>query len=242
MIGIVDWRVAELGRLGAELRLNTLAEPEDVLAEAPDIVVVATGGIPDTEVCAGAELAASTWDVLAGDAKPGGDVLLFDDHGQEHGLQAAEFLAEAGSRVEIVTPERTLGADVSGFNHVPYARAFAARGVRVTINTRLLGIARRGNRLLATLGSDYGGGTEEREVDQVVIEHGTLPADDLYFALKPLSRNLGEVDQRALIGGRPQVVETNPDGAFRLFRIGDAVASRNIHAAVYDGLRLAKDI
>jgi hypothetical protein len=74
-----------------------------------------------------------------------------------------------------------------------------------------------------------------------VIEHGTLPADDLYFALKPLSRNLGEVDQRALTAGRPQAVETNPDGAFRLFRIGDAVASRNIHAAVYDGLRLAKD-
>ena len=33
----------------------------------------------------------------------------------------------------------------------------------------------------------------------------------------------------------------NPDGGFRLFRVGDAVASRNIHAAVYDALRLMKD-
>jgi hypothetical protein len=33
----------------------------------------------------------------------------------------------------------------------------------------------------------------------------------------------------------------NPDGRFRLFRIGDAVSSRNIHAAIYDALRLAKD-
>ena len=241
MIGIVDWRVAELERLGVEMRLNALADAEDVLAEAPDIVVVATGGVPDTGVCEGAELATSSWDVLAGDAKAGAEVLVFDDHGQEHGLQAAEYLAEAGSRVEIVTPERTLGVDVSGLNHVPYARAFAKAGVRVTINTRLVGIARRGNRLVATLGSDFGGGTAEREIDQAVIEHGTTPVDDLYFALKPLSRNRGEVDHRALIAGRPQAIATNPEGAFRLFRIGDAVASRNIHAAIYDGLRFAKE-
>jgi N-methyl-L-proline demethylase len=241
MIGIVDWRMAELERLGVELRLNTLAEPDDVLAERPDIVVVATGGLPDTEICPGWELATTSWDVLSGDVRPGGEVLVFDKHGQEHALQAAEYLAEAGSSVELVTPERTLAPDVSGLNHVPYGRCFAERGVRVTINIGLVGIGRHGNRLVARLASEYGGKTQEREVDQVVIEHGTIPADELYFALKPLSRNLGEVDQRALIAGRAQTVARNPDGAFSLFRIGDAVASRNIHAAVYDGLRLAKD-
>jgi hypothetical protein len=34
----------------------------------------------------------------------------------------------------------------------------------------------------------------------------------------------------------------NPAGGYALYRIGDAVASRNIHAAVYDALRLAKDL
>ena len=62
-----------------------------------------------------------------------------------------------------------------------------------------------------------------------------------YDALRPLSLNLGEVDYAALIAGRPQTVVRNPNAAFRLFRIGDAVASRNIHAAIYDALRLAKD-
>ena len=42
--------------------------------------------------------------------------------------------------------------------------------------------------------------------------------------------------------GAPQTLATNPDGRYRLFRIGDAVASRNIHAAIYDALRLAKDL
>ena len=33
-----------------------------------------------------------------------------------------------------------------------------------------------------------------------------------------------------------------PTARFRLFRIGDAVAARNTHAAIYDALRLVKDL
>jgi hypothetical protein len=76
----------------------------------------------------------------------------------------------------------------------------------------------------------------------VVVEHGTLANEDLYFALKPSSKNGGEVDYRALEAGRAQTVERNPEGTFVLYRIGDAVASRNIHAAIYDALRLTKDM
>ena len=36
----------------------------------------------------------------------------------------------------------------------------------------------------------------------------------------------------------PQAVERNPEGRFALYRVGDAVAGRNIHAAIYDSLRL----
>ena len=35
-----------------------------------------------------------------------------------------------------------------------------------------------------------------------------------------------------------QTVVRNADGGYQLFRIGDAVASRNIHAAIYDAFRL----
>jgi hypothetical protein len=56
--------------------------------------------------------------------------------------------------------------------------------------------------------------------------------------LVPGSSNLGEVDQQALLDLRPQQVRRNPDGRYQLFRIGDAVASRNIHAAVFDAYRL----
>ena len=66
--------------------------------------------------------------------------------------------------------------------------------------------------------------------------------DDLYFALKPQSSNLGELDLAALVDGRPQALVNNPQGRFQLLRVGDAVASRNIHAAIYESLRICKDL
>jgi hypothetical protein len=48
----------------------------------------------------------------------------------------------------------------------------------------------------------------------------------------------GEVDQRAMIDLQPQTVVRNRDGRYRLWRIGDALASRNIHASIYEAMRL----
>ncbi|RTZ81347.1 MAG: NADH-dependent oxidase, partial [SAR324 cluster bacterium] len=39
-----------------------------------------------------------------------------------------------------------------------------------------------------------------------------------------------------------QNLVNNPEGNFQLFRVGDAVASRNVHSAIYDSLRLCKDL
>lgn len=243
LIGIVDWRAERCEALGVDIRFNTWAEAEDVLSEAADIVIVATGGLPNSWFLEpGEDLVATSWDILSGDVKPAADVLLFDDNGAHPGMQAAELVAQAGSRLEIVTPERFFAPEIGGLNHVAYAECFQEHGVRITINTRLLSVRREGNQLATRLGSDYTDRTEERLVDQVVVEHGTLPLDKLYFALKEGSVNRGEVDYRALIAGRPQEVATNPEGRYRLFRIGDAVSSRNIHAAIYDALRLCKDL
>ena len=46
----------------------------------------------------------------------------------------------------------------------------------------------------------------------------------------------------ATLSNTPQSIDSNPEGNFQLFRIGDAVASRVTHAAIYDALRLVKDL
>ena len=156
--------------------------------------------------------------------------------------QAALLASEAGSRVEIVSPERYFAPELGALTQAPYAEHFLTHGVRMTIMTRVSHIVREGNKLKVTLSSDYapGAAIDERLVDQVVIEHATLPNADLYFELKEESVNRGEVDHDALIDNRPQAIRSNPNGTFQLFRIGDAVASRNIHAAIYEALRMVR--
>jgi hypothetical protein len=243
MIGIIDWRVAQCEAKGVKIHYGTWADAALVLAEKPDVVVVATGGIPHTEVLsAGNDLVVSSWDIISGDVKPGTNVLVFDDAGDNAGLQAAEVIAQGGGKVEIMTPDRSFAPEVMGMNLVPYMRALQKLDTTFTVTYRLEAVEKKGNGLVAIVGSDYGGVRKERQVDQVVINHGTVPLDELYFELKPQSSNLGVLDHAAFIEGRPQASLGNPAGAFQLFRIGDAVASRNTHAAIYDGLRLAKDL
>ena len=243
MIGIIDWRMGQCEKRGVEFRFNSWAETGTVLDGNPDVVIVATGGLPHTGVLtSGNDLVVSSWDIISGDVKPGANVLVFDDAGDHAGLQAAEVAAAAGAKVEIMTPDRSFAPEVMAMNLVPYMRSLQKLDVTFTVTYRLERAERSGNRLVAHIGSDYGGVAKQRTVDQIVVNHGTIPLDDLYFELKPLSSNLGEVSYDRLIAGEPQCVVRNPDGRFRLFRIGDAVAARNTHAAVYDGLRIAKDI
>ena len=141
-----------------------------------------------------------------------------------------------------MTPDRTFSPDVMAMNLVPYMRSLQDKDVTFTVTRRLMGVVRSGNTLTATIGTDYSDHTYDVEVDQVVVNYGTLPLDELYFDLKPHSSNCGEIDYDALIAGNPQTAMRNKNGTFQLFRIGDAVSARNTHAAIYDALRLVKDI
>jgi 2,4-dienoyl-CoA reductase-like NADH-dependent reductase (Old Yellow Enzyme family)/thioredoxin reductase len=243
MISIIDWRMSQCEKHGVVFHFNTWAEAETIEAEIPDVVIIATGGMPHTEVLTkGNELVVSAWDIISGDVKPGTNVLIFDDAGDHAGLQAAEFLAKAGARVEIMTPDRSFAPEVMAMNLVPYMRSLQKLDVTFTVTYRLEAAEKSGNQIIAYVGSDYGGVARQRIVDQIVINHGTIPLDELYFELKPLSSNFGELSHDQLLSGKPQSVVRNSEGKFQLFRIGDAVAARNTHAAIYDGLRIAKDI
>jgi len=239
MIGIIDWRMAQCAALDVDFRFNTYAGAADVLDLSPDVVIIATGGLPHTEVLeTGNDLVVSAWDIIAGDVKPGSRVLVYDDAGDHAGLQAAEVIASAGGHVEVMTPDRSFAPDVMAMNLSPYMRALQKHDVRFTVTYRLMAAERAGNQLLAVIGTDYSTHREARHFDQIVVNHGTLPLDDLYFELKERAHNRGETDPDALLEGRAQ-----PQGTgFALYRIGDAVSARNTHAAIYDALRLVKDI
>jgi len=129
---------------------------------------------------------------------------------------------------------------VMAMNLVPYMRSLQKLDVTFTVTFRLQSVHREADQLLARIGSDYGGVSKERRVDQVVVNHGTRPLDELYFDLKPQSANQGAVNYDALLAGQAQPLPGG--GKFQLFRIGDAVSARNTHAAIFDALRLVKDL
>lgn len=243
MLSIVDWRMAQCEKHGVEFHFNTFAETSDVLAEKPDVVVIATGGLPHTEVLtSGNELVESSWDIISRSVKPGSNVLIYDDAGDHAALQAAEMIAATGAQVEIMTPDRSFAPEVMAMNLVPYMRSMQDKNVTFTVTYRLKRVEKDGDTLIATIGSDYSDMEKQQHYDQIIVNHGTIPLDDLYFELKPDSSNLGAMDYEALIAGRPQSINDNPTAKFQLFRIGDAVSARNTHAAIYDALRLMKDI
>jgi hypothetical protein len=244
MIGIIDWRMAQCAARDVAFRFNTWAEAEDVTALDPDVVIVATGGLPNLELLEQHGEAAhviSAWDVIAGDVTLSGSVLIYDESGDHPSLQAAEAALEGGAEVEVMTPDRTFAPEIMSMTLTPYIASLQGRA-RFTLMQRLLEVRRAGNRLVARIGTDFSERVEERAFDHVVVNYGTQPLDELYFDLREASVNLGEVDHAALIAGRAQAVQRNPEGRFQLFRIGDAVSSRNIHAAIYDALRLVKDL
>ena len=110
------------------------------------------------------------------------------------------------------------------------------------VSQRLIGVERHNGMLVGHFYNEFDRSTTHREASQIVVEHGTLPNDELYFNLKGNSLNQGIINFDALVNGTPQNSVVNPDGTYELFRVGDAVASRNIHAALYDSLRLCLQI
>src|SRR5450830_884712 len=243
--GITRWFQLELARLNVDLRLGVAANAEAILDLRPDVVVLAVGGHPfleQNEHWGAAEgLVVSSWDVLDGKVAPGKNVLVYDTICEFTGMSVADFLADKGSQVEIVTDDIKPGVAIGGTSFPTYYRSMYPKEVIMTGDMMLEKVYREGDKLVAVLENEYTGAKEERVVDQVVVENGVRPDEEIYYALKPGSRNKGQMDIEALFAIKPQPCLSEAGEGYLLFRIGDCVAQRNTHAAIYDALRLCKD-
>lgn len=247
--GITRWYQLELARLEVDLRLGTRADEATIADLRPDVVILATGGQPflsqvpewgyDSDL--DKSLVVSTWDILNGTVAPGKNVLIFDTICEFSGVSAADYLADKGSKVEIVTDDIKPGAAVGGTTFPTYYRSLYEKEVIMTSDLALHKVYREGDSLVAVLENEYTGALEERVVDQVVVENGVRPDETLYYSLKERSRNKGQMDLEALYAIKPQPCLSESGDGFVLFRLGDCTAPRNTHAAIYDALRLCKD-
>lgn len=244
LLGIIDWRVNELERLGVQIHYNVYAEEDEILALNPDLVIIATGGIPNTDWLPGGHLVTSPWDILEGGIKPAKDVLIVDGTGRHVALSAADVCHRAGATVRFVTIDDTIAAEQAYAERTIWRKQANEMGLPIRTEEALVSVRRTGNMLTAVLRSELTGTCAEIDAQQVIFDYGTIPADDVFHALRPVSRNHGVTDLEKLVAGKDPsfgCIATESGKTFDLHRIGDAIASRNIHAAVNDALRLCQN-
>lgn len=241
LIGIIQWREAELERLGVEVRLNLYAEPEEIRAENPDVVIVATGGMPDLGWLPGAELCTSVWDVLTKDVSLRENSIIYDGTGRHPALLCAEMAGEQGKATTLVSLDAYMGQDLVYGERFGWKRRMHQLRTPIMLEHHLRRVCRAGNELEAVFVNEVTLEETVLRAQQVIVECGTLPLDGLYHDLRQASVNDGVTDIDALIAGASQPMRAG-QGGFELYRVGDAISSRNVHAAILDSLRLCSSL
>jgi hypothetical protein len=113
---------------------------------------------------------------------------------------------QARAKVELASPERTVGIEIGATNYPIHQREMYGSDVIFSPTCACAVSMARTTGWSPCLRNEYSLREEERVVDQIVAEHGTLPNEALYFALKPHSTNLGELDHRAIRANQPQAI------------------------------------
>ena len=240
--GVAQWLIDEVNMLGVDVQMNRFIDAEDISAEKADAIIIATGGWQQPIEIPGSELIDTTWEVLSGEVRAVGDVMIVDETGNHAALVATEALAHLGCYVHHVTPDRATALELGPTNSATILKTLAEKNVEITCFQEIAAVTAVGNRKEVHLRHVLSGKQSAHLVDHVVTEDGCRPSEDLFFALKANAKNLGQLDQSALVVGGDPWNNSNHSGHYWLARIGDAVASRNIHAALYDALRVCKDL
>jgi dimethylglycine catabolism A len=213
--GIVRFLTRQVEKLRVDVRVGVDATPDAVVAEAADVVIVATGSHPYVPVLPGLDgkHVVTDRDVLLGRVAVGDRVVVVDDVHTQQGLSTAEHLLDRGRHVEVVSRLFYPGQDVGATSIVPlYTRLFA-KGVTLTPHTDLVAV--EGSTLVVA--NAYTRAQRRIDgIDTVVLSMGSRSTDALYRAL------------------RHRVPA--------LHAIGDCVAPRGIHQAILDATRAARMI
>ena len=242
---VTHYLEAAIRRLGVEVWLNAEAEADQLLELQPDVVVVATGSQPNlpaghrqsqADPDAGAiarerglsactdldgldlDLVFSADEVMGGAALPGRRVLVVDAQGHWEAAGTAEFLADSGHDVTVITGRSSVGSELEGTNHAMFMQRAGKKGITLRTLTQL----RRIEPGRALLVDGVTGDESWLDVNAVVPVYARRSRDDLYYRLREL------IDESAL--------------GIRLERIGDAAAARNVQSVLLEAFQFAAQV
>lgn len=126
----------QLKSLDVEVRTGTTATADGIKSLVPDVVIVATGSVPRTDVLGETSPLSvyTSHDVLMGRAPRGARVVVFDEDGYFQGPEIAEFLAGGGTQVTLVTRFFEVGREIPMTSRISMLRALDKAGVELIPN------------------------------------------------------------------------------------------------------------
>ncbi|TVT44939.1 mycofactocin system FadH/OYE family oxidoreductase 2 [Amycolatopsis rhizosphaerae] len=212
-LDVVRNLLAECQRYGVDVKTGAEVTADELRAEAPDAVVLATGAKPQAPYWAGGlDRVVDVRDVLEGRAAPEGEVVVIDDLGFHQATSVAELLADRGCRVRISTSGMVVGQDLGITLDMETFNVRAhAKGISQHTDEVVLGASEKDGRVALQVLTHTTGTTTELECDWVVCATHQAPEDELWQQLR--------------------------DAPFPVHRAGDCLTPRRAHAAVIEGHR-----
>jgi len=220
---LLNWYERQFDRLSVRLHLNSYLEQDEVRAIGADVVVLATGSLPDEDATQrwlpqlgplpGLENGQvySAEDVMRREARLGDSVIVYDEGGNMRGVGTAWYLAETGKQLTLVTPDPFVGKELSRTSaDIPIRAKLAQLGVQMLTEHAILNWSGNGARLKNLL--------DGAEVD---VPSSALVMATTNRAFDPLSEELTDLDVRL---------------------IGDAQAPRQAPWAFYEGRKCGLEI
>lgn len=215
---VIAWLEAELAAVGVPIETGVEVTPELVEQAAPEAVIVAVGGRSGEGPIAALDqtIAVRTPRQVMQGAVPDapGKAVVLDAVGDQMGMGVAEWLADRGWRVEVVTADMFVGQRLTATQELaPWHQRAAAKGIAFHPIVEAETLAER-----RVVGIDVFARTPVHidDVDLVVDVVHEVPDEDLYFALKEAGQ--------------------------RVFRVGDCVAPRAIGQAILEGYRAGREV
>jgi 2,4-dienoyl-CoA reductase-like NADH-dependent reductase (Old Yellow Enzyme family)/thioredoxin reductase len=213
--GIVTNLQRELQLTGVQVHRNTRVDRAKILAQAPDVVLIATGAVPYRPAFPqeGALQIVDAWSVLRGAETVGQSVVVIDWRADWIGIGIAEHLAQQGRTVRLAVSGIAAGESLPLYVRDQAAASLHKLGIKVLTYMRLYG-SDADSVYLQHISS--GEAVVIDKVDTLVLCTGHTPVDDLSDALEGMN------------------IETHV--------IGDAAAPRTAEEAVYEGLKVAAEL
>jgi len=213
--GIITNLQRELELAGVQVHKNARVDRARIAAEAPDVVLIATGAKPYRPEFPqdGALQIVDAWQVLRGEGTIGQSVVVIDWRADWIGIGIAEHLAQQGRSVRLAVSGIAAGDTLPFYVRDDAAATLHKLGVKVLTYMRLYG-SDSDSVYLQHVAS--GEAVVIDKVDTLVLCTGHTPVDDLSDAIEDL------------------------DAEVRI--IGDAASPRTAEEAVYEGLKVAAEI